>query len=92
VIYAGRTYQGREPEFSEGDIQCEQLGPRGMPGKPSPAKMTPQAEKNTAKDPDTGHTKALALSVSVWSPNIERGCHEHRSIRGYRLSCLRSAS
>ena len=48
---------GREPEFSEEDMQREALGPRGVPGKPSPSKMTPQAEKNTPKDPDTGHTK-----------------------------------
>lgn len=48
---------GREPAFSEEDIQQEELGPRGVPGKESPAKMTPQAEKNTQKDPPTGYTK-----------------------------------
>ena len=47
---------GREPEFSEEDLQREQLGPRGVPGKPSPAKITPQREKKTPKDVETGHT------------------------------------
>jgi hypothetical protein len=52
-----KPINGREPEFSEEDIQREELGPRGVPGKESPAKMTPQGEKNTPKDPDTGHTQ-----------------------------------
>jgi hypothetical protein len=52
-----KPINGREPEFSEEDIQREQLGPRGVPGKPSPAKMTPQREKKTPKDVDTGHTQ-----------------------------------
>jgi hypothetical protein len=47
---------GREPEFSEEDIQREQLGPRGVPGKPDPAKMTPQREKKQPKNVDPGHT------------------------------------
>lgn len=47
---------GREPDFSEEDIQREQLGPRGVPGKESPAKMTPQREKKTPKNVDPGHT------------------------------------
>jgi hypothetical protein len=46
----------REPEFSQDDLQREQLGPRGVPGKQSPAKMTPQREENTPKDVDQGHT------------------------------------
>jgi hypothetical protein len=29
---------GREPTFSEEDLQREELGPRGVPGKESPAK------------------------------------------------------
>jgi hypothetical protein len=37
----------REPRKSEDEIQREQLGPRGIPGKESPAKMTPQREKKT---------------------------------------------
>ncbi len=52
-----KPINGREPEFSEEDLQREELGPRGVKGKESPAKMTPQAEKNTPKDPDTGHTQ-----------------------------------
>ena len=47
---------GRETEKSEDDIQREQLGPRGVPGKESPAKMTPQREKKTPRDVDPGHT------------------------------------
>jgi hypothetical protein len=46
----------REPEKSEDDIQREQLGPRGVPGKESPGKMTPQREKKTPKNLDPGHT------------------------------------
>jgi hypothetical protein len=47
---------GREPDFSEEDLQREQLGPSGVPGKESPAKMTPQREKKTPKHVDPGHT------------------------------------
>ena len=47
---------GREPDVSEDDAQREQLGPRGVPGRESPAKMTPQREKNTPPDVDQGHT------------------------------------
>jgi hypothetical protein len=47
---------GREPVFSEEDLQREELGPRGVPGKESPAKMTPQREKKQPKDVDPGHT------------------------------------
>lgn len=52
----GREPIGREPEKSEDDIQREQLGPRGVPGAPDPAKMTPQREKKTPKHVDPGHT------------------------------------
>ena len=37
-----RPINGIEAEKSEDDIQREQLGPRGVPGAPDPAKMTPQ--------------------------------------------------
>jgi hypothetical protein len=47
---------GREPNFSEEDIQREQLGPPGVPGKEDPAKMTPQREKKQPKQVDPGHT------------------------------------
>ncbi len=50
-----RPINGVEPEHSEDDIQREELGPRGVPGKESPAKMTPQREKKTPKDVDPGH-------------------------------------
>ncbi|HEY3796594.1 MAG TPA: hypothetical protein VGM09_32640 [Bradyrhizobium sp.] len=47
---------GVEPEKSEEDIQREQFGPRGVPGKPDPAKMTPQRRKKTPNNVDPGHT------------------------------------
>jgi hypothetical protein len=46
---------GVEPPFSEDDIQRELLGPRGVPGAPDPAKMTPQRAKKTPKNIDPGH-------------------------------------
>lgn len=45
-----------KPRQSEDDTQREQLGPRGEPGKPDPAKMTPQREKKTPNHIDPGHT------------------------------------
>jgi hypothetical protein len=51
-----RQPNGVEPDFSEDDIQREQLRPRGVPGKPDPARMTPQREKKTPKHIDQGHT------------------------------------
>jgi hypothetical protein len=51
-----RPINGVEPEKSEDDIQREQLGPRGVPGAPDPAKMTPQRAKKTPKHVDPGHT------------------------------------
>jgi hypothetical protein len=42
---------------TEDDIAREKLGPRGIPGKPSPTKMTPQQEENTPKSGEfDGHT------------------------------------
>ena len=32
---------------TEDDLAREKLGPRGVPGQPDPAKMTPQREKKT---------------------------------------------
>jgi hypothetical protein len=46
---------GEEPEKSEDDIQRELLGPRGVPGAPDPARMTPQSAKNTPRYIDPGH-------------------------------------
>ena len=51
-----REPNGVEPSFSEDDIQREQFGPRGVPGAPDPAKMTPQREKKTPANLDPGHT------------------------------------
>lgn len=42
--------------LSEDDIARAQLGPRGVPGKPDTARMTPQQAKNMPKYVDPGHT------------------------------------
>lgn len=55
-LMAKEPINGREPKFSEENIQREKLGPRGVPGKPDEAKMTPQQEKNTPRNVDPGHT------------------------------------
>ena len=59
-----REPNGVEPSRSEDDIQREQLGPRGVPGAPDPAKMTPQREKKTPKHVDPGHTVAALVDLS----------------------------
>lgn len=50
------TANDRLPRQTEDDQQREQLGPRGVPGAPDPARMTPQREKKTPKNPDPPHT------------------------------------
>jgi hypothetical protein len=44
------------PRQSEDDQQREQFGPRGVPGRPDPAKMVPQLKKKTPASLDPGHT------------------------------------
>jgi hypothetical protein len=52
-----REPNGVSPSFTEDDLQREQLGPRGVPGQPDDAKMTPQREKKTpVNDEFDGHT------------------------------------
>jgi hypothetical protein len=51
-----RPINGVEPNKSEDDIQREQLGPRGVPGGPDAAKVTPQSCKETPENVDPGHT------------------------------------
>jgi hypothetical protein len=41
---------------TEDDLQRAKLGPRGVPGAPDPAKMTPQRDKKTPKSLEPGHT------------------------------------
>jgi hypothetical protein len=41
---------------TEDDMQAAELGPRGIPGEPSPAKMTPQRAKKTPAHLEPGHT------------------------------------
>ena len=40
----------QEERLTEDEIARRQLGPRGVPGAPDTAKMTPQYEKNTPKE------------------------------------------
>ena len=58
-----RPENGTEPAMSEDDLQREQLGPRGIPGAPDPAKMTPQRAKETPKhvDPATRYNPLSSL-------------------------------
>ena len=55
------TINGREPDFSEEDIQREQFGPRGVPGKDDPATMTPSAKRSSRRTsiPATRHNYPL---------------------------------
>lgn len=42
---------------TEDDLARRELGPRGVPGEPDSAKMTPQQEENTPKTGEfDGHT------------------------------------
>lgn len=51
------TLNRDEGRPTEDDIQRERLGPRGVPGEPDPAKMTPTRDKKTPKSGDfDGHT------------------------------------
>jgi hypothetical protein len=50
-----KPINGREPEFSEEDIQREELGPRGVPGKS--CENDAAGGKECAEGADTGHTK-----------------------------------
>jgi hypothetical protein len=53
---SGQLDDGR-PRLTEDDIARALLGPRGVPGKPDPAKMTPQQENNMPKHVYPGHTE-----------------------------------
>ena len=56
-VYRPVEPNGVEPSLSDDDFQREQFGPRGVPGKPDPAKMTPQRAKKTPTQGDfDGHT------------------------------------
>jgi hypothetical protein len=52
----GRQVDDGKPRLTEDEIQRQQFGPRGVPGKPDPAKMVPQRRKKTPSDFDPGHT------------------------------------
>lgn len=55
TLHGPRAMNGVEPDRSEDDIQREQLGPRGVPGAPDPAKMTEQRRKKTPTNVGQGH-------------------------------------
>jgi hypothetical protein len=44
-----------EERLTEDDVQREILGPRGVPGQPSPVGMTPQRRKKTPRHLEPGH-------------------------------------
>lgn len=52
---SGQLEDGK-PRLSEDDIARAELGPRGVPGQPDTAKMTPQQRKNIPNYIDPGHT------------------------------------
>ena len=54
---------GEQPQKSEDDIRRELLGPRGVPGAPDPARLTPQGEKSTPKQVDLGTVHRLAMAA-----------------------------
>jgi hypothetical protein len=46
-----------EERPTEDDLARQKLGPRGVPGEPDPARMTPQRKKKTPEVGDfDGHT------------------------------------
>lgn len=51
-----RQLDDRQPRESEEDRQRREFGPRGVPGQPDPAKMTPQRAKKTPDSSDPPHT------------------------------------
>jgi hypothetical protein len=51
-----RQLDDGQPRLSEDDIQRQQFGPRGVPGKADPARMVPQRKKKTPSDFDPDHT------------------------------------
>ena len=55
-IKVRRQLDDGKPRQTEDDMQREQFGPRGVPGKPDPAKMVPQRRKKTPSEFDPGHT------------------------------------
>jgi hypothetical protein len=50
-----RQLDDGKPRKTEDDIQQELLGPRGVPGRPFPVKMTPQRAKKTPAHADPPH-------------------------------------
>ena len=51
-----RQVEDGRQRLSEDDMQRALFGPRGVPGQPDPAVMTPQRKKKTPTDFDPGHT------------------------------------
>jgi hypothetical protein len=51
-----RQVDDGKSRLTKDEIQREQFGPRGLSGKPDPAKMVAQRRKKTPSDFDPGHT------------------------------------
>jgi len=51
-----RQMMDHEPRWTEDDLQRQEFGPRGVPGKPDPARMVPQQKKNMPENAEGGHT------------------------------------
>ena len=67
-----REPNGVEPPFSEEDIQRRQFGPRGVPGAPDPAKMTPQREKKTSRPHRLGTARGASKSKTPAHKCLDR--------------------
>ncbi len=70
---------GNEPAKSGDDRQREELGPRGVPGAPDPAKMTPQREEDAEERRSWAHCLKDYLGRLTKSP--ERECIAPRILR-----------
>lgn len=80
----GQLEDGK-PRLSEDDITRTLLGPRGVPGKPDTAKMTPQQQKNFPKYADPGHTCLARGDANVCG--LHRGNHRVRTVHPHYLKC-----
>ncbi|WP_316227479.1 hypothetical protein [Bradyrhizobium sp. SZCCHNR1047] len=70
---------GREPDRSEDDIQRDQLSPRGVPGKPDSARMTPQQRKQIPHDPTQVTLPDLENRIRLANYRRENHRHARRS-------------
>ncbi|MGY3458153.1 hypothetical protein ACVWW5_003603 [Bradyrhizobium sp. LM3.4] len=79
-----REPNGIEPSRSEDDIQRDQLGPRGVPDAPDPAKMTPQRDQ---EDAEAGRSRPSRLTAARgWRGRAIRNRHSRSSHPRVRLA------